>query len=100
MVKSRRKTKPGKSRAAERRKPDKPILSATKKAPKSLAAKNNVPESLDDFILSAARALDLKIERAWLPAVRGNLQVTLALGAMVGAFALPDDTEPAPVFQA
>ena len=35
-----------------------------------------------------------------MPAVRGNLAVTLRLAALVAAFALPDDAEPAPVFKA
>ena len=35
-----------------------------------------------------------------MPAVRGHLQVTLRHGALVAAFALPDDAEPAPVFRA
>ena len=58
------------------------------------------PEPLDDFIVAGARALDLKINKAWMPAVRGHLQVTLRLGALVAAFALPDDAEPAPIFKA
>jgi hypothetical protein len=57
-------------------------------------------DPLDDFIAAGARALDLKIDKAWMPAVRGHLQVTLRLGALVAAFALPDDAEPAPVFKA
>jgi hypothetical protein len=57
-------------------------------------------DSLDDFIAAGARALDLKVSEAWLPAVRTNLEVTLRLGAMVAAFPLPDDAEPAPVFVA
>jgi hypothetical protein len=57
-------------------------------------------DSLDDFIAAGARSLDLKIDKAWMPAVRGHLQVTLRLGALVAAFALPDDAEPAPVFKA
>jgi 1-carboxybiuret hydrolase subunit AtzG-like len=56
-------------------------------------------DPLDDFIAAGARALDLKIDKAWMPAVRGHLQVTLRLGALVAAFALPDDAEPAPVFK-
>jgi hypothetical protein len=55
---------------------------------------------LDDFVVSAAKALRLTIERSWMPAVRGHLQVTLAHGSRVTSFALPDDTEPAPVFEA
>ena len=52
------------------------------------------------FIAAGARALDLKIDKAWMPAVRGHLQVTMRHGARVAAFALPDDAEPAPVFTA
>jgi hypothetical protein len=57
-------------------------------------------DPLDDFIAAGARALDFEIDKAWMPAVRGHLQVTLRLGALVAAFALPDDAEPAPVFKA
>ena len=57
-------------------------------------------DPLDDLIAVGASALDLKIDKAWMPAVRGHLQVTLRLGALVAAFALPDDAEPAPVFKA
>ena len=67
------------------------------KAAKRIAA---VADPLDHFIEAAARALDLKIEQSWLPAVRANLQVTLRLGASVTDFALPDESEPAPVFKA
>jgi hypothetical protein len=58
------------------------------------------PDPLDDFIDAAARALGLPIEPAWKPAIRANLEVTLRLAALVGAFALPDEAEPAPVFAA
>jgi hypothetical protein len=57
-------------------------------------------DPLDDLVAAGARALDLKIDKAWVPAVRGHLQVTLRHGALVAAFALPDDAEPAPVFKA
>jgi Protein of unknown function (DUF4089) len=57
-------------------------------------------DPLDDLIAAGGRALDLKIDKAWMPAVRGHLQMTLRLGALVAAFALPDDAEPAPVFKA
>ena len=66
------------------------------------AAKPAAPtrDPLDDLIAAGARALDLKIDEAWMPAVRGHLQVTLRLGALVAVFGLPDDAEPAPVFKA
>jgi len=57
-------------------------------------------DPLDEFIAAGGRALDLKIDKAWMPAVRGHLQVTLRHGALVAGFALPDDAEPAPVFKA
>jgi hypothetical protein len=62
-------------------------------------AKRPLHDPLDDFIAAGARALDLKVDKAWMPAVRGHLQVTLRHGALVNGFALPDDAEPAPVFR-
>ncbi len=57
-------------------------------------------DPLDDFILAAARALDLPLEPAWQPAVKANLAVTLKHAALVAEFELPDEAEPAPVFRA
>ena len=56
--------------------------------------------TLDDFIVSAATALDLPLEEAWKPAVKAHLEVTLRHAATVTEFKLPDDAEPAPVFKA
>jgi hypothetical protein len=57
-------------------------------------------DPLDDFIASAAQALDLPLEPAWQPAVKANLEVILKLAASVAEFELPDAAEPAPVFRA
>jgi hypothetical protein len=57
-------------------------------------------DPLDDFIVAGARALDLSIEPGWMAAVRTHLKVTLGHGMKVAAFALPDEMEPAPVFEA
>jgi hypothetical protein len=57
-------------------------------------------DPLDDFIAAGSAALGLTIDKAWLPAVRSNIEVTLRLGALVTDFALPDDAEPGPVFRA
>ena len=57
-------------------------------------------DPIDDFIAAAAGALGLTVDPAWTPAVRTNLQVTLHHGANVAAFALPDESEPAPIFKA
>ena len=56
--------------------------------------------ALDDFIVSAAAALGLPLHEAWKPAVKANLEVTLRHAAAVAEFKLPDDAEPAPVFEA
>jgi hypothetical protein len=72
---------------------------ATKLAKKKLATPPQ-PGSLDDFIAAGARALGLKIDKAWLPMVHGHLEVTLRHGALVASFALPDEIDPAPVFEA
>jgi hypothetical protein len=55
-------------------------------------------EPLDDYIDAVAKALALPVEEAWRPAIRANLEVSLRLARMVDDFALPDETEPAPVF--
>ena len=52
------------------------------------------------FIEAGAKAMDLPLDPAWMPAIRAHLRVTLAHGAAAGDFPLPDETEPAPVFQA
>jgi len=58
------------------------------------------PDPLDGLISAGAMALNLSIDKTWMPVVRAHLRVTLAHGAKVVGFALPDDAEPAPVFKA
>ena len=55
---------------------------------------------LDQLTDAAASALALPIEPEWRPAIKANLQVTLRLAALVTEFELPDQAEPAPVFEA
>lgn len=57
-------------------------------------------EPLDAYIDAVATALALPIDETWKPAVRANLDVTLKMAAVVDAFALPDEAEPASVFAA
>jgi hypothetical protein len=63
-----------------------------------LTAKTSDP--LDDYIDAVAKALGLRVEAAWEPAVRANLEVSLRLARLVDEFLLPDETEPASVFAA
>ena len=57
-------------------------------------------ENLDQFIDSSAAALGLPIEPEWRAAIKANLAVTLRLANLVGEFELPDEAEPAPLFEA
>jgi hypothetical protein len=86
----RPKKKPAARKAAKRATP----------ARQTKPANEAKPHRLDPFIAAGARALELKIEKAWLPAVRSHLEVTLRHGALVASFSLPDETDPAPVFEA
>jgi Protein of unknown function (DUF4089) len=67
---------------------------------KRMKGRRSVPDPLDELVDAAAQALDLKVEPAWKGAVKANLEVTLALAALVADFPLPDDAEPAPIFSA
>jgi 1-carboxybiuret hydrolase subunit AtzG-like protein len=58
------------------------------------------PDPLDSYIDAAAAALGIPVQPEWKPAVRGNLEVTFKLAALVAEKELPDDAEPAPVFKA
>jgi hypothetical protein len=58
------------------------------------------PPDLDAFITTASAALDLPLEKAWRPAIKANLEVTLKLANLVAEFPLPDEAEPAPVYKA
>jgi hypothetical protein len=57
-------------------------------------------EPLDDFISTAAAALDLPLEVEWQGAIKANLEVTLKHAGFVADFALPDEAEPAPIYKA
>ena len=57
-------------------------------------------DPVDEFIAGAAHALNLALEPDWLPAVKANLEVTLKHAAAVAEFELPDEAEPAPVYEA
>jgi len=58
------------------------------------------PDPLDDYIDAVAKALALPVEEAWRPAIKANLEVSLRLARLVDEFALPDESEPAPIFAA
>ena len=57
-------------------------------------------DHLDAYIDATAQVLGLAVKPEWKPAVRANLDVTFKLAALVAEKELPDDAEPAPVFEA
>jgi hypothetical protein len=57
-------------------------------------------DPLDTYIDAASAALALTIEPSWKPAVRTNLDVTLKMARMVQEFPLPDEIEPASIYEA
>jgi hypothetical protein len=57
-------------------------------------------DPLDEFIDAAARALALPIAPEWKPSIRANLAVTLQLARLLEEFELPDEIDPAPVYEA
>ena len=54
---------------------------------------------LETYIDAARKLLELPLEPDWLEAIRTNLDVTLKHGRYVEAFPLPDESEPAFVFE-
>jgi Protein of unknown function (DUF4089) len=57
-------------------------------------------KELEALIDAGTALLGIPIEPAWKPTIEANLDVSLRLAALVDAFPLPDDAEPAPVFRA
>jgi hypothetical protein len=81
--------------ASKRRTPQ-----ARKAAGRPKSEEASGPDPLDGFVEAAARVLALPVEPQWLAAIKANLEVNLRMAAFVAEFALPDETEPAPVFTA
>ena len=54
----------------------------------------------DAFIDAVAASLSLKIDDAWKSGIRANLDVTMRMAQLVDEFPLPDETEPAEIYEA
>lgn len=54
----------------------------------------------DALIDMGTSLLGIRIQPDWHAAIRQNLAVSLEHGLLVASFALPDELDPAPVFQA
>ena len=57
-------------------------------------------EAIDKLMDAASDVLGIAIEPEWKAGIKANLRGTLRLAALVDEFELPDETEPAPVFEA
>ena len=58
------------------------------------------PDPVETLVAASAQTLAVPLDPAWRDGVRGNLQLLFRHAAMVDAFSLPDESEPAPVFRA
>ncbi len=58
------------------------------------------PDPLDTLIAASAQALALPLDPAWRGGIEFNLRLIFTHAALVDAFPLADETEPAPVFDA
>jgi Protein of unknown function (DUF4089) len=85
-----------------KRKADRKAKSARVRRPRSVraAAKTRPENSTDAFVAASAQALGLALDPAWHDSIAYNLRLILRHAALVDEFALPNDTEPAPVFHA
>jgi len=63
-------------------------------------SQNLTGDRWDAFIDAVSASLGLEIEESWKPAVRANLEVTLRLARLVDEFPLPDEIEPAEIYEA
>ncbi len=52
------------------------------------------------YIESSAALLDLVIRPEWMQGVQTNLEISLRFACLLEQFPLPDETEPAPVYEA
>jgi hypothetical protein len=71
---------------------------AREKRPAPTATQSH--DNMGALVAASAQALGLAIEPAWEANISFNLHLILRHAALVDEFPLPDDAEPAPVFQA
>jgi hypothetical protein len=71
-----------------------------RKTGKPAASAATAADDIGALIDASAKALKLPLDPGWHAAITFNLQLILRHAALVEAFALPDDAEPAPIFHA
>lgn len=56
--------------------------------------------SWDEYVARSAEHLGFTLEPGWKEGTRANIETIFKLAALVESFPLPDDIEPAPIFEA
>jgi hypothetical protein len=84
--------------------PRKPISRKTKTArrarPPARPLRSRKPDHMSALAAAGVKALALPVEPAWHATIVFNLQLLFKHAALIDGFALPDDSEPGPVFRA
>jgi hypothetical protein len=73
---------------------------ARRARPPARPRRRRKPDDVSRLAAAGVKALALPVEPAWHAAIAFNLQLLLKHAALIDAFALPDESEPAPVFRA
>ena len=76
------------------------VKSARRARPPARAVRARKPDEMGALAAAGVKALALPVEPAWHAAIGFNLQLLFKHAALIDTFALPDESEPAPVFRA
>jgi hypothetical protein len=64
------------------------------------AGESEPVDAIDRLVRAAAATLDLPLDPTWHAGVAFNLHLIMRHASLIDEFALPDESEPAPVFHA
>jgi len=76
------------------------MKSARRARPPARPVRNRKPDDMSALAAAGIKALALPVEPSWHAAIAFNLQLLFKHAALIDAFALADESEPAPVFRA
>jgi hypothetical protein len=76
------------------------MKSARRARPPARPLRSRKPDDIGMLAAAGVKALALPIEAAWQAGITFNLQLLFKHAALIDGFALPDESEPGPVFRA
>jgi hypothetical protein len=76
------------------------MKTARRARPPARPLRSRKPDDIGMLAAAGAKALALPIEPAWQAGITFNLQLLFKHAALIDGFALPDESEPGPVFRA